>query len=119
MCSVTTVALLRMPRSAALSSDCVLQVALIQNMLQPAPSTPAPAAAQTEAAASDADAADRPVEDDASQDAVQVATVDSFQVTCQTGNQLVPCCQHSQYKSQSAISEGPCKQDALLKCLPI
>ena len=63
----------------------VLQVALIQSMLQPASRTPA----QAEAAANDADAAGHPQKDDASQDAVQVATVDSFQVTGQTGNESV------------------------------
>ena len=94
---MTTAALLQRPKSIALSSNCFLQVALIQNMLQPATSAPAPAAAQAEAAPSDADAAGHPPKDDASQDLVQVATVDSFQVTCQKGNQPVICCKQSQY----------------------
>lgn len=82
-------AVLSRPRVAALSPDSFLQVALIQSMLQPATRTSAQAATQADAAASSADAAGRPEKDDALREVVQVATVDSFQVTCQSENQPV------------------------------
>lgn len=68
-------------------------------MLQPASRTPAQAAPQADVAASSGDAAGAPAKDDPLQDVVQVATVDSFQVTCQKGNQ--PVLHHN--KSEVAI----------------
>lgn len=63
----------------------VLQVALIGSMLHPASSALAPAVAQADAVADHADAGHHPQTKDVSQDVVQVATVDSFQVECHQG----------------------------------
>ena len=88
-------------------------------MLQPGTSTPAPAAAPGEAVVNDADAAGQPPNQDASQDVVQVATVDSFQVTCHTGNRPVTCCKKllcDLYRNfDSAMSE----HDTLQDCPPL
>lgn len=80
-------ALLSRPRVIALSHETSLQVALVQSILQPA--SREPAQAQAGGAASSADAAGHLEKDDAPQEVVQVATVDSFQVICQKKNQPV------------------------------
>lgn len=73
-------------------ATCILlQVALIQNMLQPATSAPVPTTAQADSVANDAAAEGHPAKGDASQEVVQVATVDSFQVTYQATQQLLQC----------------------------